>query len=576
MDLALSLTGKRWMVPEETCNPQTVVKEIALKRDLCNGELFDPASLQDIGKAVERIRQAVKSKEHVGIFGDYDCDGITSVAQLVRFFRRCNIYPSIRLPHRIHDGYGLKPKHVEEFTANGTTLLLTVDTGIAARDAVDRARDAGMNVIVIDHHEMQEESLPSAIAILHPHLATPRLSPLPCAAGLVSLLLAALEGGARPEKEEDRVLAAIGTIADIVELRSGNRTIVHDGLAAISLLPDGPLRTLINGVRSSDAPIVSRDIGFRIAPRLNAAGRMDDPMIALNALLDGGDALGILDHLNTSRQSLVEELFESLLAALPEREYLPPLIGLADERFPPGVLGLLAGKLTEKFGRPSMVANITGDTCTASLRSIPAVHITELLSRSAHLLTNFGGHAQAAGCTFARENFEELTAALQADIARSVAPENLVSTLTIDAALSPSAITLDLCEELQELEPFGHGNPEPRFLLQNISIQSPRLVGNTGKHLAASIGHLRAIGFGLSHLIPNLSQPVDIVCRININTWNGRRTPQIVLDDVRHVQVIEKRGPTMGPPSCLPLNLRHGRSNRSNGRMCSRQEMQSR
>ncbi|MBI1934132.1 DHH family phosphoesterase, partial [Candidatus Peregrinibacteria bacterium] len=544
----LSLTGKRWIVPEKMCNPRTVVQEIALARDLGAGELFDPSSLRDIGVAVERIRRAVKDGEHVGVFGDYDCDGVTAVAQLVRFFRRSGSDPSIRLPHRMHDGYGLKPKHIEEFAANGTTLLLTVDTGITAYDAVDRARAASMDVILVDHHEIRG-NLPNATAILHPHRATPKLSPSPCAAGLTSLLLAALEGNIRPEQEEDRVLAAVGTVADLVLLRGGNRTIVQNGLAAIPSLPDGPLSHLVlrlaparSGSSLAGARLNSRDIGFSIAPRLNAAGRMDDPMIALQALLDGGDALETLDRLNTSRQSLVEELFESLLITLPERDDFPPLIGIADAAFPPGIIGLLAGRLTEKFGRPSMVASIAGDICTASLRSIPAVHITEVLGRSAHLLRSFGGHAQAAGCTFHREHFEELIAALQKDIAQNVAPEDLVSAISIDAILHLSAITLDLCESLQELEPFGQGNPEPRFLIQNILLDKPRLVGNTGKHLAASIGSLRTIGFGLGPLLPHLSQPVDIVCRLGINEWNGRRTPQIVIDDVRHTPTIEKTG----------------------------------
>lgn len=528
----LSLTGKRWMVPEKTCNPQTVVKEIALKRDLCDGELFDPASLHDIGKAVERILHAVRIGERIGIFGDYDCDGVTAVAQLVRTLRSRGIEPFVRLPHRLHDGYGLKARHIEECIARNISLLLTADTGITAHDAVDTAHGRGMDVMIIDHHEIRG-GLPNANAIIHPSLATPKLTPSPCAAGLTSLLLAALEGNTRPEQQEDRVLAAIGTVADLVELRGGNRTIVQEGLRAIPLLPDSPLATLIASIRSSDAVIVSRDIAFRIAPRLNAAGRMDDPMIALRALLDGGDALGTLDQLNMSRQSLVEELFTQLLTTLPERDRLPPLIALAEEKFPPGVLGLLAGKLTERFSRPSMVATIAGDICTASLRSIPAVPITELLSRSAHLLTSFGGHAQAAGCTFARENFEKLTAALQQDVARSVPPKDFVSLLTVDAVLPPSAITLGLCENLQELEPFGQGNPEPRFLLQNILLKNLRLVGNTGKHLTASIGSLRTIVFSLSHLLPHLSQPVDIVCRLGINAWNGRRTPQIVIEDMR-------------------------------------------
>lgn len=528
----LSYTGKRWVVSEEIRDPKILVREIAMARDLRDGELFDASSLRDIGQATERIRQAVRSGERVGVFGDYDCDGVTAVAQLVRFFRRCGSDPLVRLPHRARDGYGLKPYHVDAFAAGGVTLLLTVDTGVTACDAVGRARDAGMDVIVIDHHELRGD-LPCATAILHPDHASPALVPPPCAAGIVSLLLAALEGNARPEKEEDRVLAAIGTVADLVELRGGNRTIVQEGLAAIPTLPDGPLQSIVDRIRSSNAAISSRDIGFRIAPRINAAGRMDDPMIALRALLDGEPAIRVLHELNTSRQSLVEELFAGLLATLPLHDNLLPLIGVADEKFPPGVIGLLAGKLTEQCGRPSMVAHVAGDTCMASLRSIPAVHITELLGRSAHLLLSFGGHAQAAGCTFAREHFKALVAALQQDVARSVPSEDLTALLAVDAVLSPSSIALDLCESLQELEPFGQGNPEPRFLLQNILLENPKLVGKSGKHIAASIGHLRSIGFGLGHLLPHCDQPLDVVCHLGINTWNSRRTPQVVIDDVR-------------------------------------------
>lgn len=528
-----SFTGKRWIVPEKIYHPQRVAQDIVSIRDLREGEVFDPSSLHDIGKAVERIRRAMKRKECIGIFGDYDCDGVTAVAQLVRFFRRSGCDPTVRLPHRIHDGYGLKQRHIKELSVAGSTLLITVDTGITAHIPVDIAHARGMDVIIVDHHEIRG-GLPRATAILHPAFATPPLSPSPCAAGLVSLLLATLEGNnTRPEQAEDRAIAAIGTVADLVELRSGNRTMVQDGLRAIAALPDGPLRSLIECSRSSDTAITGRDIAFRIAPRLNAAGRMDDPMIALRALLDGGDALHTLEELNASRQSLVEELFTYLLASLPPPPALPPLLSIADEKFPPGVVGLLAGKLTERFSRPSMVASIIGAVCTASLRSIPAVHITELLSRSAHLLTSFGGHAQAAGCTFPREHFEELTMALQADVARNVPPEDLVSAITIDAVLPLSTITLDLCESLETLEPFGQGNPEPRFLLPNVQLEKPRLVGSTAKHLAASLGPLHTIGFGLSHLLPHLSQPVDIVCRLGINEWNGYRTPQIFMEDAR-------------------------------------------
>lgn len=535
----LSFTGKRWVVSEEARDPKMLVAEIAMTRDLCNGDSFSPSFLRDIGKAVERVRRAAESGECVGIFGDYDCDGITAVAQLVRFFRRYGRDPLVRLPHRERDGYGLKPYHVDAFTADGATLLIAVDTGVTAHDAVSRAHAAGMDVIVIDHHERQGD-FPRATAMLHPICASPVLAPPPCAAGIVSLLIAALEGCARAEKAEDRVLAAIGTVADLMELRGGNRAIVREGLAAISSLPEGPLKDLTlrlasarSGSALAPARWTSRDIGFRVAPRLNAAGRMDDPALALRAILDGGAAIQALDELNTSRQSLVGELFDGLRAALPDREHLPPLIGVADEAFPPGVIGLLAGKLTEQCGRPSLVAHVAGDVCTASLRSIPAVHITELLGRSAHLLRSFGGHAQAAGCTFARERFGELLTALQQDVARSISPEDLVPTLSVDAILQPSSVTLELCENLRELEPFGQGNPEPRFLLPRVRLCSPRRIGREGKHLTASIGGQRAVGFGIGHLFSHCDQPLDIVCRLAVDAWNGRCAPQIFIEDVR-------------------------------------------
>lgn len=496
------------------------------------GSWHDPSIFPDAAKAAARVEKALSAGETIGVFGDYDCDGITSTAQMARLLRRRGTEPVIRLPHRVHDGYGLKPPHVEEMHAKGVTLLITVDTGVSAHEAIEKANGIGMDVIVLDHHHLLTP--PPAYAILHPALAPGFPHPHPSAAGVTFMFLHALESGFWEDRETDLALAMFGTVADLVQLKGFNRSLVIAGLAASARLRTGPVKLLLDQV-SAGKPLTSVDIAFRVAPRINAAGRMADPMLALKALLEGGELLRDLDTLNTLRQDQTARALERALLELTpgvDGEF-PPFLSIASASYPHGILGLLAGKLTDRYGRPSMAVHIDAELCTASLRSPAGFNIVEALERHKDLLLTFGGHAQAAGATFALENYIALTQAIEHD-ARSMLPrEALVPALGIDAELPASAVTHGFCSALSALEPFGQGNPEPLFLIRDVRLQNARRVGGEGRHLQAQLDGCKLIGFGLGGLEEDTHQPLDIVCRAGIDTWNGIARPQLFLVDMR-------------------------------------------
>lgn len=542
--MELSLTRKRWLFNDahegETVNASHLIARLLRQRQLApwseEASLCSPDVFPDCNKAVKRIRKAVDTKERIAVFGDYDCDGITSAAQLLHYFRRHGAEPYMRLPHREHDGYGLNMNIVQECIDQKITLLITVDTGIASVEEVAALQAANIDVVITDHHQVGAE-LPAAHAILHPELAKEYPLPHPSGAGVVYQLLRALEGNEWTGKDIDTSLAMIGTIADVMKLRGDNRLLVQQGLRTITSLRDHPLETLLRIANIDPSRITSTDVAFRIAPRINAAGRLDDPGIALRALLDGGDELMTLDSLNKTRQLQTEVLLENVLKELQLDSEMtlepPPLLASAGDAYAPGIVGLIAGKLTERFGRPSMIAHIDGATCTASLRSPPGYHIAEALMRHSDLLERYGGHAQAAGCTLQTQNWPALCARLSEDIAMNVPTEELQPCIELDACIAVSDITLKLCKQLAYLEPYGEGNREPVFMLHNVQLEFVRCVGKKNEHLQARIGGKKAIGFQMGRLQQYCSEPVDIACRLNIDSWQGREQPQIMIVDMR-------------------------------------------
>ncbi|MDD5026009.1 MAG: DHH family phosphoesterase [Candidatus Peribacteraceae bacterium] len=539
----LSLTGKRWILPgtchaEDDMHPDRLAERLANMRGIDFADdgdgLGDPFAIHGMAKTVERIRHAIAGHERVGIFGDYDCDGITATALVSRALAAKGLAPVVRLPHRVRDGYGLRITIIDEFLAQNVTLLITVDSGITAHDEVEYAQSHGLDVIITDHHHVPQ-AVPNAYAIVHPMLAPAIPLPHPSGAGIAYQLIRALNNN--DTAPIDEALAMIGTVADVMELKGVNRAVVRRGLRALAQLHDHPLAHLVlqSGIRPEK--LTSQDIAFRIAPRINAAGRMQDPSIAFKALLEGGEALALLERLNDERQNITDMLFKELLArwkaTTVSAPAAPVLYAAIDARFPEGITGLLAGKLAEVTGRPSMVGTVRGELCTASLRSIPAYHVTEGLGRCQDLLLSFGGHAKAAGCSFLQKNGAALITRMSRDIAARVNEDELIPTLAIDAELPPTAPFLPIASALERLQPFGEGNAEPLFLLRGIRIESPRRVGTDGAHLQARIAGAKAIGFRLGRFMDQTTHPVDAVCKIGIDSWNGRREAQVIVEDVR-------------------------------------------
>lgn len=537
----LSFTNKRWVVSDYLQGDVTSFlanqRGIDLSRE---ATLPNPHDLEHIDRACARICKAISMKEKVAIIGDYDCDGITGALILERMFVRHGITPFVRLPDRLAEGYGVKEHMIEEAHAEGAVLVLTVDTGITAVGPVSRAAGLGIDVIITDHHAPQEE-LPYAHSIVHPMLSPRYPEPHPCGAGVAYLLVAAVEERLGSERytwngnDIDLSLAAIGTVADIVPLLGGNRAIVQRGLSALDAIEDHPLAELRDQVRSPGKPLTATDIGFRIGPRLNAAGRIAHPDLGYRALKEGGSLLQDLDRLNKERQEMTREQTENANEMLQDLygSSLPPLLCISSPRFHPGIVGLIAGRLTQEHGRPSLVGSEVDGIVRASLRSIPEYDLMIGLSSASALLNNFGGHKEAAGCTYRADVSYQLSDALIAHAEEALSGVSLAPKLHVDLELHPSQLSLSLLESLNSLEPYGKANPEPRFLLRNIQTHQVRSVGEGGAHLQFRLPTAKAIGFGLGHLATKLNQPIDIVCQVGLSEWNGRREVELWIQDIR-------------------------------------------
>lgn len=506
--------------------------------DQTQAKLSSPFLFSDMEKAVERIERAIADGETVAIFGDYDADGITATAQLVRFFRRRNIEPVVHLPDRAKEGYGMKIVSIDALKTKGASLIITVDTGIAAHAEIAHAKKLGMDVIVTDHHRPQG-GRPDAFAVIHPEIPSAFPNPHLAGAGVAFMLVRALEK-MRPWDgiDLDIALAAIGTVGDLVPLTGENRLLVIHGLKFLDNLPPSPLKDFVDSVRTTGL-LTATDIAFRIVPRINAAGRMAHPLVALEALLGGGESLEELHRLNGDRRTFVEELQEEVIPLLDTAD---AFLVIASDRITPGTAGLVAGRLSEKFGRPSLAAAIMSDLAVGSVRSIPGIDLMECLEHPSvkKFLKTFGGHAQAAGCTFAPADAEALKKALNAVLTkRGVSVDTLLPTLELDATLDQRHLTMAFARSLTSLAPFGTGNAEPTFLLPRQTLTDLRTVGSEKSHLQAKVNGIQAVGFRLGSCIDqlNTSTLVDIACRISINNWNGRESVQLVIEDIRSSQL---------------------------------------
>ena len=511
-------------------------------------DFHDPFLMRGMGEAVARLHAAVELREKILVYGDYDVDGVTSVVTLVKAIELCGGIASYHVPHRLKDGYGMREEVVESAAANGVRLIVSVDTGIRAAQVVDRANQLGIDVIVTDHH-LPEAALPPALAILNPNqpgCSYPEKNL--CGAGVVFKLTQALfSGKGWPESRLRRLagsflkLAAIATVADVVSLTGENRAIVALGLAGLRDVRNGGLRALLDvaGFTGSAVPTAGQ-VAFRIAPRLNAAGRMDTAQAAVELFLTADtararDLARQLHEQNAGRQQI-----ESQVRDLCERDGADPsaaaLVYYAPE-WHRGVLGIVAGRMAERLHRPVFVLaqNPEDGLAQGSGRSIPAFHLLDALESMPDLFIRFGGHSHAAGVTLDPSRVEEFRARLNAFAAARLGPEDFKPRLTIDAVVNLSDLTESCIADLFALAPFGHGNPAPVLAALDVSLAGPPVVWKE-KHLKIMVRQknrnllLKAWNFAarVNELSP--SAQLDLAFQVEEDAYTGWSA---VLRDVR-------------------------------------------
>ena len=445
-------------------------------------QLHSPQLMAGMGDAVERLRRALDQHEKILIYGDYDVDGTMAVVVLLTTLRMLGAEVEAYVPHRLTDGYGMRVPVVEEAAAKGFRVVVSVDTGIREHEVLARARELGVDCIVTDHH-LPDGHLPPACAILNPRrpdCAYPEKSL--AGVGVAFKLAQALLG----ERMTERLLTsflkvvAIGTIADVVPLLGENRVIARFGLEALRQPAQSGLAALMELAGLTGKPISAGDVGFRIGPRLNAAGRMENArdVIDLFTLPDPARTREIaerLDRLNRERQRVEEEILRAILTELEQRAGVDDLytLVLAGESWHRGVIGIVAQRVAERYRRPTLVIGIEDGVGVGSGRSIKGFHLLDALTSVADLFQRFGGHAQAAGFAIAKEHIPELIRRFEVHARSVLTAADLEPVLRVDAAINLAEVDWPLYEQIIQLEPFGMGNPTPVFGASGVTLLSP-------------------------------------------------------------------------------------------------------
>ncbi len=512
-------------------------------------DLPDPFLLPDMDRAVERLMTALAKGEKVLFFGDYDVDGITGTAAMLSYFREIGKAASSILPRRLEEGYGLTEKSVRRIIAERPDLLVTIDNGTRSDQEIRFLREQGIDVIVVDHHEAPtSDRWPPVAALINPKRSDSGFADRDVAsAGLVFLLLMALrsrcreKGGPLPNLKRYLDLACLGTVADVVPLKGTNRLLVKYGLRELDETTRPGLKALTE-VADARPPFTVGQIAFRLAPRINASGRIGDPAIALELLLatDPLAAEGLaakLDRLNRERQALEETALREALEQV-EKEQRDRLgLTVASPGWHLGVVGIVAARLAERYGRPAVVLGSSPDGLEArgSARSVPGFSVYEALRRIEGEMTRFGGHAAAAGVTLPAANIDRFGKRFD-EAVRDLAGAEISPKLMVDAVIPLAQIKVPLIREIRVLEPHGPGNPEPTFLASGLSLDDCRVVGNghLKMRLCQEGTRIDAIGFDWgTYLETALKGGLhEVVFSPQINEWNGRETAQLKIRSI--------------------------------------------
>jgi len=524
-------------------------------------DLHDPELLADTTTAAERIARAVSDRQRIVIYGDYDVDGITAVAILHACLKMVGANVGFYVPHRLTEGYGVNDDAIDKLIAEGAQLLITVDCGISAADALGRATAAGLDVIVTDHHSPPPpEDLPEVTAIVHPQLGDSEYPNADLSGAGVALKLAwqvarVICGRDRVDEQmrefllNATCLAALGTIADVVPLIGENRSLAFHGLLGLPASKHPGLRALLESANLANEKLDAFHVGFVLAPRINACGRMGHARLAVELMTDApaDRCRKIADYLakqNAERQRVERAIVAQAVELARERGMDGPehrAIVLWSDDWHGGVIGIVASRLVDRFAKPAVLIAIDDNGCgQGSGRSIPGFHMRDALAACERHLLSFGGHAMAGGLRVSGENIAAFAEAFGQCAARKIAPEQMAPALNIDAEVPLSALNFQVARHIARLAPFGQGNPHPLVAIRRCRVLvPPRRMGRNGATVGMMLGQgqarMRAVGFGMGDLADELIgvNTIDVVGEPMLNSFNGRTSVELKLKDVK-------------------------------------------
>lgn len=551
-ELGLSPLLARLLIGRGLTTPETAASFLDAR---LSQNLRSPMLFTQMPAATQRILDALRHGQRIGIYGDYDADGISGSAILVRFFRELGHEPLLYIPHRMRDGYGVSEAGVRVLAERGANLMITVDCGGVSHHEIGIAKSLGVDTIVCDHHQVSGTPLP-AHAVLNPIEADAGF-PFTglCGAGVAFYLAMGVrmqlrEAGVTPLPDLKRYLAlvTIGTVADIVPIVEENRVLVKYGLQDLLQTTFPGLQALkeISGVKKVSAGVV----GFRLAPRLNAGGRLDDAQRSVELLTTDDPVRAkqlaeILDDENRARQSIELEILNDAIAQIERDEDFERRrsIVLASDQWHPGVIGIVASRLVERYHRPTVLIAIDAGSGVGrgSGRSIQAVNLYEAFRASRDSLIGFGGHRMAAGLSIAADKVRELAEGFEATVSGITQPDDFIPRTQVDSELAFADLTERLLSELDRLEPYGLRNPEPVFMARDVVVGSRRVVGDTHLklYLRQDTKAFSAIGFGLADTPIQEGDHLDILFTPEMNHWNGSSTLQLRLRDYKRHSAAE-------------------------------------
>ncbi len=510
----------------------------------------NPFLMTGMQASVDCISMSIRSKQLIAVYGDYDADGVTATALLVKALRSLGAQAIGYIPNRFDEGYGLNNDALDQLKSQNVSLVITVDCGIRSLPEAKHAQEIGLAMIITDHHHPGAE-LPPALALINPkqdgdQYPEKELAGVGLAFKLAQALYACLaDQSPKPVIPLDDLLdlVAIGTVADLVPLTGENRALVRAGLKKIRTQPCQGIYSLIQVAGLQQERITAGDIGFIIGPRLNAAGRLESALDAYHLLIstdlqETGLLAQKLNVQNRERQELTRKIQEEAERIALEREEDPLLLVAYHTDFNPGVVGLAASRLTETYYRPAIVASHGEEYTRGSCRSIKEFHITDALDECADLLEHHGGHAAAAGFTVRNDRLPELLDRMQAIARIKLSGKDLRPVLVADAEVNFSQLTYDLCKQLEYLQPTGYGNPQPAFIARRLRIFDAKTVGSNAAHLKfkamdSENRRIDAIAFRMGERLKELPNLADLLFNFEINEFNGRVTLQLNVRDIK-------------------------------------------